>query len=246
MMPRITNVLLVMVLLCGTVLGCRTGQLRKEKKPVTDSWYVYVVRDDAVKPRGYLHLVRTESGDESAPVLISAEMRLNDSGDLLVVNTQTLCRDDQYLSPVKMSSEGNDEVFTYTAHVEEGKLTVVRAGGETVSELPQPTTTLFAIFEIVRSLPFEKREPLEFHYLAPDLQLVDVEVAYAGREEIKIGDQQRELHKFEHTQFLADEDYFLDEKHQLVRIDFWLARFELGTEEEAKRALKEAGEDEAD
>ena len=220
----------------------------KDDKTTTDDWYLWSLKG---QPAGYFHAVRKASGDKAAPVLLVHEFVLNWRGKRMSLKMQTLCRDDDCFTPVKIVSEGegDDEFQSFVATIRwtrdpdaPGKLTTTVNGRRVEIELPRRTVTWFALFEIVRRLPFDGEKVFEFHSLeAEELNLKrDHKLTYVGTEELEISGKKTMLHKFEHTgRGSKPAQYWVNEDRQLVRVLVdGRKEFLLTTQEQAKAGVK--------
>jgi len=214
-----------------------------------DAWFVYSMEGKAC---GYLHMAKKVSGEEAASVLFVHDLAINEMGNRYLLHMQTFCKDDAYFSPVRMlyKLEGT-EAYNIEATIERpaegpsaGKLKTT--GDRKVEmDIPEHTVVDFALFEIVRALPFDKDKVFEFNWVnAIDLGHPyvrrDQKVAYVGREELEIGGEKHTLHKFEQKGQVIRSIYcWVRDDRQLVRI-LWDGReeFVLSTKEKALAALK--------
>ena len=222
----------------------------------TDDWYQWSLKG---QPAGYFHAVRKASGEKEAPVLLMHKFVVNWHGKRLSLLTVTRCRDDAWLTPVRIGSkgEGDDEFMTYTGGIAwppdpdaPGKLTVDVAGDQLRRiklDLPRKTVTDFALFDIVRRLPFDKEKVFEFNCLeASELNLKKGHrLTYVGTEELELGGKKALLHKFEHsTDGRIVSVYWVNEDRQLVRLVMDERKeFLLTTEQKAKAALEQGAAD---
>jgi hypothetical protein len=195
-------------------------------------------------------MAKKASGQEGAPVLFVHDLAINQEGARLSVHLQTFCRDDAYFSPVRVVWAGEGVfAFNVDATIERpaggpsaGKLKATVDGQELKDDIPEHTVTRFALFEIVRTRPFDKDKVYEFNLLnenGPDVE-EDSKVTYIGREELEIEGKKQTLHKFEQTTRGTPAYYWVSEDHQLVRI-LWDGRrneFVLTTKEKALAAYK--------
>ncbi len=212
----------------------------------TDRWYTWSLRGE---PCGYFHVVRKAGTTRTAPVLFNHDFQINYRGTRLSLKMQTSCRDDALFTPLRIVSrgDGDDEVGNFAADIkwtkEGGKLAATVNGRQVQKLLPHRTVTDFALFEIVRRLPFNKDKTFEFHCLeASELNLKkNNRVRYLGREEIDLRGKKTSLHKFEqeteHGRKPAQ--YWVNEGRELIRIVIdGRKEFLLSTEADAKRALE--------
>lgn len=194
----------------------------------TESWFLYSVRG---KPVGYLHATRSVSDMKLAPVLLEHEFAFDARGKRLSLKMETWCADDECLSAVKIVSkgEGDDEFGTFTATVERagegpvaGTLKVEEGdrAGFTL-KIPERTVTDFALFEIVKTLPFDGDKPFDFNSLeASELNLKrDRRLRYVGEEELTVAGKKTTLRKFEHTAAggRVVTAFWLNDKHEIIR-----------------------------
>ena len=223
-----------------------------DAKPVTDRWYRWSLRGEPAGwfHAGCFHVVQKETGDKDAPVLLEHEFVVNWKGKHISLAMQTTCLDDEYLSPVKIVSkgEGDEEMKSFTATIERkkdgtGKLKAVVGGRGVEMDIPAKTVEGFAVFEIVRKLPFERKKPFEFTMLeGTELNLKPGhEIVYDGQGEIAIDGEKKMLHRFDHTQRgRVRTQFWVDEKHELIRVVMdGHKEYVLTTEEKAKAALKD-------
>jgi hypothetical protein len=230
--------------LCMTVLSIVGAE---DEKPAADRWYRWSLRNE---PSGYFHVVRKASGDEAAPVLLEHQFVIKWQAKRLKLAVQTFCRDDEFLSPVKIVSkgEGDDEARSFTATIVRGadgrgKLKADVGGREVEMDVPAKTITGFAMFEIVRKLPFDREKPFEFNVLdETELKLIPSQkIAYVGPDEVTVDGGKQALHKFTHTD--GDRtvtEFWVDDKHELIRaVMDGRKEYLLTTEEKARAALKE-------
>jgi len=237
----------------GVVLSSWTAFGQEPAAPQTtgDAWFVYS-RDG--KARGYFHIVKKASGEEAAPVLLVHDMVTNETGKQKSLHMQTFCKDDAYFSPVRIVCGGEGRSATnMNARIERpaggpsaGKFKGTVDDREVEIDIPEHTVIDFALFEIARTLPFDKDKVFEFNWTRaigfkrprPNR---GHKVAYAGREELEIEGKKQTLHKFEQTgKGIQPTYYWVNDDHQLVRV-LWDGRrdeFVLTTKEKATAALK--------
>jgi hypothetical protein len=223
------------------------GEERKEGKVFTDRWYAWSYGGD---PSGCFHVIQKESGEEGAPVLLVHEFVAARRGKRLALTMQTFSKDDAYFSPVKIISqgEGDDELKSFTALIERqgpegssaGKLVATVKGGKKAElAIPEHTVTDFALFEVVRRLPFDKEKAFEFNSLeASELNLKkNHKLSYLGQDELTVGDQVMKLHKFEESgEGINPIQYWVNDERELVRVVMdGRKEFLLTTEEKAKK-----------
>ena len=218
---------------------CR-GETEKEK--VEHRWYSCSSKDRDVV--GYFHIMRKDSGYESAPVLLQYEAVVIVEGKELQAKTNIICKDDEYFTPVKIEQEQTyaaGDGITHKASISiewssgdagksgvpegfaEGKLRGNVRGKTVELPIPEHTVTEFAMFEIVRRLPIRKDTSFQFNLLTLESLRVQEsqKVVYGGREEIEIGGQKRKLHKFEHRAELETKtEYWVDDNRELIRVVF--------------------------
>ena len=195
----------------------------------TDSWYLWSTQGQRDEAKGYLHIRRGSVDEKLAPVRLEIDFRIMSKGKSLRLLLQEWCKDDAWLSPVKIVSqgEGDDEFGTFTATVSRmagttaGKLSAVLKGRKVEIEVPEHTATFFGLFEVVRTLPFDKDKVFECAVLeSEELNLKkDRKIVYLGEEELDVAGELMRLHKFEHTgagRVVAC--YWLNDKHELLRV----------------------------
>jgi hypothetical protein len=112
-------------------------------------------------------------------------------------------------------------------------------------EIPEHTVADFALFEIVRTLPFDKEKVFELNWMkAIDLGhpwlRMDHKVAYLGREELETKGRKQTLHKFEQKgQAVESINYWVGDDRQLIRVlKDGREEFLLTTKEKALAAFK--------
>ena len=208
-------------------------------KVVTDRWYAWSLSGT---PAGYFHVVQRKLPGEAAPVQFEHEFALKWRGEAIYLRMRTTCKDDPYFTPVKIISEGKgEEVASFEANITGGIMRVTAAGEESEKEIPQHTVTDFALFEIIRRLPFRPGTVLEFHSLeASELNLKrDHKITYLGPEELELGGERRSLHHFEQTgKGIGPCQFWVDDRHELIRILMdGRKEFLLTTEKAAKSSL---------
>ena len=217
----------VLAAMLGTGLSPVTERARAPAIRV-DDWYAYAGRGIT----GYLHVVRRPSGDKLAPVLFVHEFAVKWQGEVMSLHLETLCRDDAYYTPIRITSKGEgdeDEFGNFVADIEwrktpkgmVGALKTAVRGRDRELALPERTTTLFAMFEIAKRLPLKKDNVFKFHALeASELNLKeDQTLSYVGDEEIEFHGETLTAHKFEHrdARRLVTELWF-SKKRELVRV----------------------------
>ena len=221
--------------------------LAGEATPASDQWYAWSNRG---RPCGYAHLLRKASGDKQAPVLLITVFEAQAPKRHVSLKMQTFCRDDAYLTPVRIVSEGegDDELGTFDATIDwsdgkEGLLRTELRGEAVERRLPEHTVTDFALFEIVRRLPFTPGVVFEFHaFEACELLLKrNHKITCLGTEELTLGGRSAQFHKFEQTgDGIRAIQYWVDDEHNLVRVVMdGRKEWRLATMEEALAALKD-------
>jgi len=195
---------------------------------VEEHWYKWTGRQGDT---GCFHVLRKQTANASAPILLVHEFEARVDGKRLSLTLTTACRADRYLTPVRIISEAGrgperSRVFativwkkTRTGAV--GRLCTTVQGEEKTMVLPQGTVMMFALFEVVRALPFEKGAELKFHSLdATGLKLMrDHVVRYAGPETLRIGDREVKTHRFQHTgPQVQPAQYWVTERRRLIRV----------------------------
>jgi hypothetical protein len=222
------------------------AQEAAESKASLDAWYLWSLSG---KPCGYFHAVKKSSEQDTAPVLFVHDFRINAKGQRICLRMQTFCKDDPYFTPVRIVSGGEGEEATnMDATIERpaegpsaGKLKTTLRGRNIEIDVPEHTVTDFALFEIVRTLPFDKEKVFEFNSLeASELNLKrDHKVVYVGRDELDIEGRKQALHKFEQSgKGIRPCYYWVNEDRQLVRVLMdGRKEFLLTTKEKATAAL---------
>ena len=197
-------------------------------KLLVDDWYKYTGRRGMT---GYLHVVKRRADYMVCRVALVHDFVINVKGKRLSLKLETLCKDDAFYTPVKITSkgEGDDEFGNFTADIDwrktdagtVGTLTTAINGRNRTLKLPERTITGFGLFEVVKQRPFKKDDVLKFHSLeASELNLKkDNTLTYVGEEKIRRHDWGVQTHKFEHERGgrLVTE-FWLNENRQLVRV----------------------------
>jgi hypothetical protein len=240
----------LVTVLAGAALFSWTALGQEKGAPQTpeDAWYL--CSDDG-KPSGYLHMVKKASGQEAAPVLFVHDLAVNRGGPAWSsVHLQTFCKEDAYFSPVRVVWAGKGAfAFNVDARIERpaggpsaGKLKATVDGEKLEDDIPQHTVTYFALFEVVRNLPFDKDKVFEFNVLKESGPYVEEghKLTYIGREELDIEGKKQTLHKFEETGDGDPVSYWVSEDHQMVRMqaDAGETEFLRTTKEKALAAFK--------
>ncbi|MFH1731203.1 MAG: biopolymer transporter ExbD [Planctomycetota bacterium] len=197
-------------------------------KLLVSDWYKYTGRRGMT---GHFHVAKRHTGQELAPVEFVHDFVVNVKDKLLSLHLVTLCKDDAFYTPVKITSkgEGDDEFGNFTADIDwrktddgtVGTLTTAINGRKLTLALPERTITGFGLFEVVKQRPFKKDDVLKFHSLeASELNLKkDNTLTYVGEEEITLQGKAFKTHKFEQKQ--GDRlvtEFWLNEKRQLIRV----------------------------
>ena len=197
-------------------------------KPLVDDWYTYTGRRGMT---GYLHVTKRATGRKLAPIEFVHDFVVTVKNERLSLHQETLCKDDAFYTPVKITSkgEGDDEFGNFTADIDwrktdagtVGTLTTAINGRNRTLKLPERTITGFGLFEVVKQRPFKKDDVLKFHSLeASELNLKkNNTLTYVGQEEITLQGKAVKAHKFEHKQGerLVTE-FWLNAKRQLIRV----------------------------
>jgi len=231
-MRKANRILLMVVGLCLLASADLAGQAADGGRADGERWYSYGARDlDAV---GHCRLGRKDSTDESASILLQYELVAEVEGQRLKASVETVCRDDDYLTPLKLDVRGNvtnmsisiewpvaeGEEAEDTARMAEGKLSGTVRGRSVELALPEHTVTDLTLLEIVRHLPREKDASLEFSLLEiPRLRLKrNQRVVCVGLKTVEIDGRERKLHKFEHRAELGTKaQYWVDGEGELVQ-----------------------------
>ena len=209
--------------LLAIVLGAPIDPGGGAGKVVSERWYLWLLEG---KPCGRYHAVRRETADPKAPVLFVDDFVIHYRGQRMTLHMQTFCRNDSHYTPVRIISkgEGDDELGTFDAKIDwgenEGTLRTRLRGRWTERKLPPKVVTNFALFEVVRRLPFKKGVVFEFHSLeASELNLKrNHRITYLGKEDVHVWGMVRTLHKFEQAgDGISPAQYWVDDKHELVR-----------------------------
>jgi len=197
-------------------------------KLLVDDWYKYTGGRGRT---GCLHVVKRRAGYEYPRVAFVHDFVAAVKGKRLSLKLATLCKDDAFYTPVRITSkgEGDDEFGNFTANIgwrktdagTVGTLTTAINGRKITLALPERTITGFCLFEVVKQRPFKKDDVLKFHSLeALELNLKkNNTLTYAGEEEIGFRGGRVKAHKFEHKRRdrLVTE-FWLNEKRQLIRV----------------------------
>ncbi len=88
-------------------------------------------------------------------------------------------------------------------------------------KIPERTVTDLALFEVVKTVPFDTDKPFDFNSLeASELNVKqNHRLRYLGEEELIVAGKMTTLHKFEHTGGGIRAGYFwLNDKHELIRV----------------------------
>lgn len=201
-----------------------TATAETQRTP-SERWYVW---SNEGKPAGYFHVERL-AGDAGAPVVLKHDFQVKWRGERVGLKMETRCMDDPWLSPVRIACEGQgEEANTFVATIVRpkadstaGKLTATIGARRLAIDLPEHTVTDFAMFEIVRTLPFDPDKVFEFHSLeASELNLKhDHKLVYVGTEELEIDGRRVKLHKFEETgRGIRPVYYWVSAGRELVRV----------------------------
>ena len=223
------------------------GQETVAPQTTGDDWCICSENGQAC---GYLHAVKKASGEKAAPVLFVQDWAINILDGDLLVRVQILCKDDAYFSPVRIVCTGEDDGPTNidlgierpVGGPSAGKLIGTVDDTKYEQDIPEHTVIDLALFEIVRTRPFEKDKVFEFNWLgAYGLSFIKAhKVTYVGREELEIEGKKQMLHKFEETGEGDLVSFWVSEDHQLVRMqaDAGETEFVRTTKDKALSAFK--------
>jgi len=144
----------------------------------------------------------TKVTDEA--VALTDQFEIDYRGQKLTLDLTHQCEKDNFLSPVRIESkgEGDDELGTFVATVEDGQATIRRNGKEREMELPEGTVTFSAFFRLVTLLPRERGSRVSFpHWLeSEELNLKnDFMVECTGQDGLPLGGQNVECTLFRLT-----------------------------------------------
>jgi len=137
-------------------------------------------------------------------VILRDTMELTVRGNRWSLDLVHHCRKNNYLSPAKIEStgQGDDEVATFVAVIEDGKATVRVGGQERIIDIPADTVTFSAFVRLLPLLPREKGIRISFpHWLeSSELNLKqDFVTECLGEEAITRGDQELPCTKYRLT-----------------------------------------------
>jgi len=109
-------------------------------------------------------VLRTEIGPDS--VTLEDNFALIYRGKEISLQLTHQCRKDNFLSPKRIESkgEGDDEVSTFVATVEGGKLKAQVRGRDKEIELPEGTVSSSAFFRLVTLLPRQEGSRISYPY----------------------------------------------------------------------------------
>lgn len=145
---------------------------------------------------------KTEVTDDG--VILDDRMEITYRGEELSLELTHQCRKNNFLSPKQIESkgEGDDELGTFVATIEDGKAAVRSGGKERQLELPPGTVTAWAFFRLVTLLPRQTGSRISFsHWLeSEELNLKkDFVVECVGEETLQLGDKNISCTKFRLT-----------------------------------------------
>lgn len=109
-------------------------------------------------------VLRTEVKDDA--VVLHDDTRFTHRGKNLSLSMSHHCRHDSFLSPSRIESkgEGDDELGTFVAIVEQGKAKVTSDGKERIINVPEDTVSFSAMLRIVTLLPIRKGIRISFNH----------------------------------------------------------------------------------
>lgn len=157
-------------------------------------------------------------------VLLQDKMKLTHRGNELSLDLIHHCRKDNYLSPTRIESqgEGDDEVATFTAVVQNGKAKVEIEGRERVIELPPDTVSFSALIRLLPLLPQEQGLRISFPYWLESSELhlkQDFVIECLGQEEIHRNGQRLPCTKYRLTSDqIRPMDAWVDRDRVLQRV----------------------------
>ena len=191
----------------------------EKKKIIAEDWYLYHIDK---QPVGYLHVVQNRLMDKFGAFLFQHEFVLKSDGAIQRLFIETLCRDDNGLTPEEMTLRWNNEAQASirvafeespTHTVFEGVFKALPGQAKQTMPVPEHTITDLLMFEVVKKLSFEK-QTLSYHLLeSAELNLKkDRKLEYMGKDR-----GMKNLHLFTETT-RGQASYWLDEKRNLMRV----------------------------
>lgn len=138
---------------------------------------------------------------KSGQIVLVDQLELTYRGEKLSLNLKHECKQDSYLSPVLIESEGSgsDELGTFTLTVDGTDATVRRKGQMQVIELPKGTVTSWAFMRLVTLLPRQKGSVVVFDHWMESEELNQkrkFQVESLGVDSIHLGDVDVSCTKF--------------------------------------------------
>ncbi len=109
-------------------------------------------------------MLKTEVADDA--VLLADRVEIQFRGERLMLDLAHRCKKDNFLSPVRIDSEGegDDEFGTFVVTIEGDEATVRSDGRERTMELPENVVTFSAFFRLVTLLPRQEGSRISFPY----------------------------------------------------------------------------------
>jgi hypothetical protein len=220
--------------------------------PKSDRWFS--IGAGGEKQDGYMHITIKPSGDADAPVRVAHEYKVLRENSTVGVELDSHCLNDEWLSPVKMSMalhEGDSDSGTFQATITRpnpkstaGKMVLIMPSSNQKAEkgevgVKERTVLLFALLELASRFPFEKDKSFDFVTFDFLEGAKDRTLTYKGEEEVEVKGQKRKLHKS--AMMIRERDFqdefWLTDKHELVRAQINGAVFTPASETEARKPL---------
>ena len=221
-----------------------------------ERWYLQLHEG---RPVGYVNVERLAGVDDSAEIIFKHEMFSNFDGKRIKRTVRTHCQNDAYYFPVKATAlidERGKGPARVTATVEKkipygaskAKVGITyRTGGNEYRlnrNIPENTVPGHLLIEIIPLLPFQKGTVFQFNLF--DLKKLSAKrrhkVEYMGREEVRIDEESRRLHKFAHKGLGVKKTYYwVDDNHLVIGVSRGSKEeLLLSTEIEVSRIFPEA------
>lgn len=194
-----------------------------------ENYFLFKFRGQVI---GYVFSQKKHTQDPKSPILFHHSIKVHVGGEDIWVDLKTFCRNNDYYSPVVLSSKGQGpgaENFLATIDRKRpygnspGVLKTAEKPGKKGRTLAVPahTVTDYVLFEIIPRLPFRKGVVFQFNYLeSVALEMKKGhEILYLGREKIDVRGVSENLHKFvQKGRAISPIYYWVSEKRQLVRV----------------------------
>jgi hypothetical protein len=146
-------------------LGSLDLDLNRLKTWGTKSYIYEATRPGSTEKAGEGRIVlTTEIGPDS--VTLEDSFALIYRGKEISLQLTHQCRKDNFLSPVRIESkgEGDDEVGTFVATIDGGRLKAQVRGRDKAMDLPDGTVSSSAFFRLVTLLPRQKGSRISYPY----------------------------------------------------------------------------------